>query len=138
MKNETSVLYHNEDDNIYIEFTIDKRKDVLLEFQFSQYNQDKPRAPKGWTRSLVCQIIDFFIKEKITKKTARLELVAGDIAGTTGKKHDQKKLNKMYKDMGFRDDGENNFSMTITKFKKWCQKNYADLYFELDSELNSE
>ena len=129
LKTRTELMYDYEEANIYIEFMIDnKTNDIFLEFQYSQYNPDNPRAPKGWTRSLVCQIVDFMIKEKMTKKTNKIGLVAGDISNNEFP-HNMKKLKEMYKSMGFQEKGEDYFEMKISKFQEWCKTKYADLYF---------
>ena len=103
-------------------------KEVYLEFQMSQYRDEQPRAPKGWTRSLVCQIVDYMIKEKMTNKNKKISLVAGDIASDSFD-HDMKKLKQMYKSMGFQEKGPDYFEMKISKFQEWCKTKYSDLYF---------
>lgn len=128
-KDDIELLYHLEDANIYIEIMVLKvNKEVYLEFQMSQYSDEKPRAPKGWTRSLVCQIVDYMIKEKMTNKNKKISLVAGDIASDSFD-HDMKKLKQMYKSMGFQEKGPDYFEMKISKFQEWCKTKYADLYF---------
>lgn len=128
-KDDIELVYHFEDANIYIEFMVPKvNKEVFLEFQMSQYSDEKPRAPKGWTRSLVCQIVDYMIKEKMINKNKKISLVAGDIARDSFD-HDMKKLKQMYKSMGFKEKGEDYFEMKISKFQEWCKTKYADLYF---------
>tara|TARA_R110002073_G_scaffold207794_1_gene368035 strand:+ start:1490 stop:2374 length:885 start_codon:yes stop_codon:yes gene_type:complete len=128
-KDDIELVYHLEDANIYIEIMVLKvNKEVYLEFQMSQYRDEQPRAPKGWTRSLVCQIVDYMIKEKMTNKNKKISLVAGDIASDSFD-HDMKKLKQMYKSMGFQEKGPDYFEMKISKFQEWCKTKYSDLYF---------
>lgn len=130
------IIYDDEETNIYIELTLTGKKDLLIEFQYSQFNKDKPRAPKGSTRKILCKLIDNLLEKNVLSKTATVSLITGDIGGTEGQKHDVTKLKKMYEEMGFKaqrdkDSKDQMYEMSIKKFFEWCQKTYTDEFFRL-------
>lgn len=130
------IIYDDEESNIYIELTLTGKKDLLIEFQYSQFNKDKPRAPKGSTRKILCNLINNLIEKNVVSKTATVSLITGDIGGTQGQKHDVTKLKKMYEEMGFKaqrdkDSKDQMYEMSIKKFFEWCQKTYTDEFFIL-------
>ena len=129
------ILYDDENSNIYLELTILNKKDLTIEYQYSQFNKDKPRAPKGTTRKMLCLLINHLIEKNMLSNKAMVSLVAGDIEGTTEQQHDLKKLKKMYEKMGFEATAEFEKSaiyvMPIKQFFEWCQKTYTDEFFIL-------
>ena len=129
------VVYDDEESNMYIELSIPNRKNLTIEFQYSQFNKDKPRAPRGTTRKMLCKLINYVIEKNMITENAMVSLVAGDIEGTTDQKHDLIKLKKMYESMGFEATAEFPdsaiYAMPIKKFFEWCKKTYTDEFFIL-------
>ena len=127
--NKLIFTYHDKINNIYIELSkefgdADYIKPYLyIEYLYSKYDKNKPRAKKGLTRFLLCDLIKYLmtIKKYNINKNTYLYLTAGDINDEI---HDLDKLKKMYLDMGFIPDPKraNVFTQKISEFLKWCNK----------------
>ena len=133
--NVMSITFFNENENVYIEFTLRKgmvNSLLFLEHLSSQFEKKNPRAQKGYTRGMVCHIINKLLKEKLVKEDSKFGLIAGDIGGITGKMertHNIKNLVKMYKSMGFKTKpgavrGQQQMETTVENVLKWCNTKY--------------
>jgi len=130
-----SIMFFNENENVYIEFTLRKGMTnslLFLEHLSSQFEKKNPRAQKGYTRAMLCHIINKLLKEKLVKEDSKFGLIAGDIGGITGKMertHNIKNLVKMYKSMGFKTKpgavrGQQQMETTVENVLKWCNTKY--------------
>ncbi len=128
------IEYYSENENTYIEMTLRKGVNNLLflEHLSSQFDKDKPRAKKGYTRAMLCNLINMLLNKKLVTKRTKFGLIAGDIGGITGtleKKHNIKNLVEMYKSMGFKKvrgavEGEQQLESNVETVLKWCMGKY--------------
>ena len=128
------IEFFNEDENAYIEMTLRKGVNNLLflEHLSSQLDDEKPRAKKGYTRAMLCNLINMLVNKGLVTLKSKFGLIAGDIGGITGnleKKHNLKNLTKMYKSMGFNKkrgavSGQEQMESTVGNVLEWCNKTY--------------
>jgi len=128
------IEYYDENENTYIEMTLRKGVNNLLflEHLSSQFDKDKPRAKKGYTRAMLCNLINMLLNKKLVTKRTKFGLIAGDIGGITGKfkkKHNIKNLVGMYESMGFKktrgaSEGEQQLESNVETVLKWCMGKY--------------
>ena len=128
------IEFFNEDENAYIEMTLRKGVNNLLflEHLSSQLDDEKPRAKKGYTRAMLCNLINMLVNKGLVTLKSKFGLIAGDIGGITGnleKKHNLKNLSKMYKSMGFNKkrgavSGQQQMESTVGNVLEWCNKTY--------------
>ena len=128
------IEFFDQDENVYIEMTLRKGMNNLLflEHLSSQFNDEKPRAKKGYTRAMLCNLIKMVVNKGLVTLKSKFGLIAGDIGGITGnleKKHNIKNLTEMYKSMGFNKKGgaapgEQKMESTVGNVLEWCHKTY--------------
>ena len=125
------IEYDNEKENSYIEITLTKRAKTILMIDTlsSQFDADRPRARKGYTRAMLCHVINMLLNKNMIELKDKVELIAGNIGGIKGgKKHNLINLVKMYENMGFKEyaqtKGQRNLESTVEKVLKWCDDKY--------------
>lgn len=128
------IEFFNQDENAYIEMTLRKGTNniLFLEHLSSQFDDEKPRAKKGYTRAMLCNLINMLVNEGLVTLKSKFGLIAGDIGGITGnleKKHNLKNLTEMYKSMGFNKkrgavSGQQQMESTVGNVLEWCNKTY--------------
>ncbi len=128
------IEYYDENENTYIELTLRKGINNLLflEHLSSQFDKDLPRAKKGYTRAMLCNLINMLLNKKMVTNRTKFGLIAGDIGGITGKfekNHNIKNLTKMYESMGFKKvrgavDEEQKLESNVGTVLKWCMGKY--------------
>jgi hypothetical protein len=128
------IEYYDENENTYIEMTLRKgiNNILFLEHLSSQFDKDEQRAKKGYTRAMLCNLINMLLNKKMVTNKTKFGLIAGDIGGITGqleKKHNIKNLTEMYKSMGFKKvrgaaEGEQKLESNVGTVLKWCMGKY--------------
>ena len=128
------IEFFNEDENTYIEMALRKGVNSLLflEHLSSQFEKQDPRAKKGYTRAMLCNLLNMLLNKKLVTGKSKFGLIAGDIGGITGKfekKHNIKNLTEMYESMGFKKTsgaakGEQTLESNIETVLKWCMGKY--------------
>ena len=128
------IEYYDENENVYIDMTLKKGIDTLifLDYLNSQFDKKLPRAKKGFTRAMLCNIINMLLNKKLATNKTKFGLIAGDIGGITGnfeKKHNIKNLTKMYQSMGFKKkrgagEGQQQLESNVETVLKWCMGKY--------------
>jgi len=128
------IEYYDENENTYIELTLRKGINNLLflEHLSSQFDKKEPRAKKGYTRAMLCNLINMLLNKKMVTNRTKFGLIAGDIGGITGKfekNHNIKNLTKMYESMGFKKvrgavDEEQKLESNVETVLKWCMGKY--------------
>ena len=101
----------------------------MIDTLSSQYDADRPRARKGYTRAMLCHVINMLLKNKMIELKDKVELIAGNIGGIKGgKQHNLINLVKMYENMGFvqyaQTKNQRNLESTVEKVLKWCDDKY--------------
>lgn len=109
--------------NINIKMEIEEDGGLYLDQMEAQKYKDKPRAPKGMTRKVLCQIVRELLKKGMIKLSTKFSLQAGRL---NTEDFDRKKLDAMYSGMGFKKTGEargmTQFEQSVSSFLKWCDK----------------
>lgn len=128
------IEFFNQDENAYIEMTLRKGTNniLFLEHLSSQFDDEQPRAKKGYTRAMLCNLINMLVNKGLVSLKNKFGLVAGDIGGITGKlekKHNLKNLTDMYKSMGFNKkrgavSGQQQMESNVGNVLEWCNKTY--------------
>jgi len=128
------IEYYDENENTYIELTLRKGINNLLflEHLSSQFDKKEPRAKKGYTRAMLCNLINMLLNKKMVTNRTKFGLIAGDIGGITGKfekNHNIKNLTKMYESMGFKKKrganiGQQKLESNVGTVLKWCMGKY--------------
>ena len=121
----TMATYKDPVNNIEIILNIDDDEDIYLFILNGQDDKNKPPAPKGLTRNILCNILKHLVDKNLIKMSSNMTLSPGDLGGQTGRAHDQDKLENMYKNMGFT-QGEDRWSQSVKGFLKWCHSKYPD------------
>jgi hypothetical protein len=80
----------------------------------------KDRAPKGKARSILCQIVEYLIKNKWLTTKDKISLNPGELSGTVD--FNIEKLENMYMSMGFKVKGFDDYYQTIGSFLNWCKE----------------
>ena len=102
--------------------------EFFLDLFEAQQNKNKPRSPKGYPNRMLCDLLKHVIKDKKYKlnRKSKISLEAGNLNNPT---HDQDKLEKYYKGLGFKKDDKESkstdteiFSQTIGSFLINCKK----------------
>ena len=123
----TMATYIDPNNNIEIILHIKDENNIHLGILNGQEDRDKPPAPKGLTRNILCNILKHLVDKNLIKISTNMTLSPGDLGGQTGREHDQDKLENMYKNMGFveiRNTGK--WSQSVKDFLKWCHSKYPD------------
>ena len=128
------IEYYDENENTYIEMTLRKgiNNILFLEHLSSQFDKEEPRAKRGYTRAMLCNLINMLLNKKLVTNKTKFGLIAGDIGGITGKfekNHNIKNLTEMYKSMGFKKvrgaaEGEQKLESNVGTVLKWCMGKY--------------
>jgi hypothetical protein len=125
------IEYDNETENSYIEMTLTKRAKTILMIDTlsSQYDKDRPRARKGYTRAMLCHVINMLLNKNMIELKDKVELIAGNIGGIKGgESHNLINLVKMYENMGFKEyaqtKNQRNLESTVEKVLNWCSDKY--------------
>lgn len=107
---------------------------VFIEILNSKADDNKPRAKKGLTRSILCQLIHYGLKKKLFSKKVDIGLEPGNLKNK-GQKHNQVKLTQMYEKMGFEifPQSEEALKISLDNFFKWCDSTYGSKHLEIMS-----
>ncbi len=107
-------------------FNREARNNIVLELSIldARFNEKKPRAPKGLTREIMCELLDYITKIKFSNFTdkSKIYTLPEDF------KHlgNLPKLKSMYEKMGFVKTPLNDefYGTTIGTIKEWCHDTY--------------
>ncbi len=129
---ELTIIYNDPENNVLIFFTSYEEDlyegELYLNQMKSQNNPNKPRAPKGLTRLLLCELIEYLIDKFYIDPNWTITLKTGDIGGTSTKRHDIGALENMYKKMGFEKSiSTGKFKISIDDFLKWCKGHFKKI-----------
>ena len=118
------VIRYN-DNNLNIVGSI-LNNEFFLDLFDAQQNKNKPRSPKGFPNRMLCDLLKHVIKKYKLNRKSKISLEAGNI---NNESHDQDKLEKYYKGLGFKKDAKESkstdteiFSQTIGSFLINCKK----------------
>ena len=120
-----SFTYYKAGENVGIKASLNDKGGIYISIFDSQVDADQPRAPKGFARKRLCDVIDYFVDKSLIIKSAEIGLRPGNIGGQEGSIHNQTKLEQMYKNMGFTKAKNGAYTMTISDFMKWCKTKYG-------------
>ena len=123
LKQKTFPIEFNQN-NVYISAIVQKNY-LYLSLFTAQENKDKPKARRGEANFYLCELVKFLIKNKKLTLSDDFKLTAGDLDGDPS--HNQEALEKYYRKLGFKEDGEENeegqpFKQTIKGFLNNCKK----------------
>lgn len=130
---ELTIIYNDPTYNILIFFTSYQEDldnwELYLNQMKSQNNPDKPRAPKGLTRKILCELIEYLIDKSWIGEEWTITLRTGDIGGTSERRHNIRALERMYEKMGFVEDFSGKFKQSVESFLEWCKLQPARIPF---------
>ena len=124
-----NIEVYNEDPNLQ---NIRGEKRVELSYLSSQYNQSKPPARKGETRKVLCGLLEFILKNKISSINDNTPFYAEPV--DINKLGNIEGLYNMYRDMSLnpmnRGKGDPLWVSTVDRVLKWCKIKYAGMELE--------